>query len=535
MCYNVGMTFYSQNKNRRGVSTIAASCLLASLAACKHDLASNTTRLKDDADSNVQSDDFRELEKKPPHLSNSRIDVKHYDIDLKFKSMTTKEVSAQASIQLKLLKPDKYVRLHMEDSTISIESTALVQKNKLTPTKFSVIQGQAGKKGLSGGILRLELPANLPAGEELTLVVKYTVKASSANSDRGMYFKESFEGEAIFNTRNWPYYARFWLPSNDHPADTSTFNIKLAVPPGTVGVANGQLAGGDYKNGSGIGTDGLKHFEWSMATPIPTYSVSITVAKLDVVQEDVCFNPEVYLSGERVPCDAAPVKIPFVYYVQKRHSDRTLYLKQAHEGIRQMILMSSFLGTYPYQKLGFVTAPHPFNMESASMIVMISPEATTHEVAHHWWGNSVYIEHWGDLWISEGLTTYFTGFYDEIFTGKYTGCKQSKGLLNNPKETDPLDIFNDTPYCKGAAAIADLRATIESLARDAGKSDKGRDGFLLVMRHLYENFRFKRLGSDSLIKFLRENMKNSLAELKINTTSDTVERALSAWQKKWFD
>jgi aminopeptidase N len=529
------MKFFSKFALPRRHPTWCLLLIFASATGCKHDLSTSDTRLKDDEHSNVPSADYRELENKPPHLSNGRIDVKHYNIDLQFKSMTTKEVSAQASIKLKLLKPDKYVRLHMEDSTISVQSTALDQKNKLTPTKFSVIQGQAGKKGLSGSILKVELPATLLAGEDLTIEIKYTVKASSANSHRGMYFKESFEDAAIFNTRNWPYYARFWLPSNDHPADTSTFNIKLAVPPETVGVANGQLAGGDYKNGSGIGTDGLRHFEWSMATPIPTYSLSITIAKLDVVQEEVCFNPKAYLSGERVTCNAAAAKIPFVYYVQKRHSDKNLYLKQAHEGIRQMILMSSFLGSYPYQKLGFVTAPHPFNMESASMIVMISPEATTHEVAHHWWGNSVYIEHWGDLWISEGLTTYFTGFYDEIFTGKYTGCKQSKGLLNNPKETDPLDIFNDTPYCKGAAAIADLRATIENIARDAGKGDKGRDGFLLVMRHLYENYQFKRLGSDSLIKFLRENMKNSLAELKISTQADAVDRALNAWEKKWFD
>jgi hypothetical protein len=73
-----------------------------------------------------------------------------------------------------------------------------------------------------------------------------------------------------------------------------------------------------------------------------------------------------------MPCDQASTKVPFVYYIQKKHREKSLYLEQAKEGIKQMILISSFVGPYPYQKLGFVTAPQDFNMESVSMM-MVSP------------------------------------------------------------------------------------------------------------------------------------------------------------------
>lgn len=512
----------------------AAFLTLALVPGCKHVAPGTDAGMKDDENSNVPGTDFRELETKPPHLSNGRIDVTHYDVSLTFKSMTAQDVSARAEITLKLLKADRFVRLHTEKSTVQVLKASVISGNQTTPANFSVIDGVAGHHYLSGSVLKIQLPREAAEGTEVKLALEYVIKPQSETSDRGLVFKTSFEHEPIFNTRNWPYYARFWLPGNDNPADTSTFHIELAVPPDTVGASNGELSGNDYKNGSGVKADRLRHFVWNMATPIPTYSVNVTVGKLDVIKEDICFDPAHRLSGDQISCDHAAAKVPFVYYIQSHHSQRDLFLKQAHEGVRQMILMSSILGVYPYPKLGFVTAPHPFNMESTSMITMISPEATTHEVAHHWWGNTVYIEDWGDLWISEGFTTYFEGFYSEIFKDKYSGCSQTRGTLNNPKDTDPLEVFNNTPYCKGAAAIADLRKSIETLAADAGQRDKGRDAFLTVTRRLFETYKFKRLGSESLVKYLRAHTKESLGLLNIVTSQAAVDRAITDWQGKWL-
>jgi len=514
---------------------IAATSLLMAchLSSCKTGQNPNTN-LTDDDHSNIQTSDFRELESKPPHLSNGKIDVKHYDVDLKFSSMESTDVHAKTEIKLKLLKADRYVRLHMEKSTIQIKSAFISRNAKQDPITFKILDGLPGDKGLSGSVLRLDLGSEHPAGSELTLALDYTIKKPARAATKGLLHRVDYEGEPIFATRNWPYYARYWLPSNDHPADTATFHFNLRVPKNAVAAANGALVGGSFKAGSGVGSDGLRKFEWDLSTPIPVYGVSVVVGELDVIQDTVCFDPQKKLSTEEVPCNNAPAKVPFVYYIQKKHREKSLYLKQAKEGVKQMILMSSILGPYPYQKLGFVTAPQDFNMESVSMMMMISPEATTHEVAHHWWGNTVYIEHWGDLWISEGLTSYFTGFYNEVVKGKYEECSSTEGVLNNPTDTDPLKIFNDTPYCKGAAAIADLRSVIESLAKDAGAPKKGRDAFLQVMRDLYETYKFKRLGSSSLVNFLRANTSKSSAKLGVSLGDEKSKAAISSWAQKWL-
>lgn len=505
-------------------------CLVAS---CKtaHRIESTLT---DDEHSNIENTDFRELEAKPPHLSNGLIDVKHYDVSLGFPSMESSEIKAKASVQLKLLKADRHVRLHMEKSTLKISSVALQNDSREVPLKFRILDGLAGDKGLSGSVLRVDLPSEQPAGAELQLTLNYIINKPAKGATKGMMHRVDFNGEPIYATRNWPYYARYWLPSNDHPADTATFHFKLSVPQNAVAAANGELIGGNYRSGQGIGPDGLRQFEWSLKTPIPVYGVSVVVGKLDVIDELICFDPSKKLSLNTVPCSTAPLKIPYVYFIQRRHSERKEFLDQAKDGIKQMILMSSILGPYPYQKLGFVAAPQDFNMESVSMMMMISPEATTHEVAHHWWGNTVYIEHWGDLWISEGLTSYFTGFYNEIAKGRYEECSSTKGILNNPPDTDPLKIFDDTPYCKGAAAIADLRTTLEDLASAAGQRQKGRDGFLQVMKDLYESYKFKRLGSKTLVQFLQSNSTKSLAKVGIKIRQDNLEQAITAWQKKWL-
>lgn len=527
-------TLRCMNKNPHNVAKLPRFILIVSLAVSCKSPQKNVSSLTDDENSNIKTTDFRELEDKPPHLSNGRIDVKHYDVQLTFPSMESSDINAATKIKLKLVKPDRFVKLHTEKSTIDMKSASLKDAGRNSQLPFKVLDGVSGEKGLSGSVLRLELPKDYPAGSDLEISLHYTIKKPTRGSTKGMMHRVNFHGNPIFATRNWPYYARYWLPSNDHPADTATFQFKLAVPPNTIGAANGSLVKGDYKKGEGLGPSGLRLFEWRLDTPIPVYGVSVVVGDLEVIQDSVCFDTKNKLSLKRQSCSESSLKIPYVYYIQREHPEKKALLEQAEEGIKQMILMSSILGPYPYQKLGFVSAPQDFNMESVSLMMMISPEATTHEVAHHWWGNTVYIEHWGDLWISEGLTSFFTGFYNEIARGKYEECSSDKGVLNNPPETDPLKIFDDTPYCKGAAAIADLRRVIEELARDAGSPQKGRDGFLQVMRDLYETYKFKRLGSKSFVDFLHTNAQQSLTKHDINIQAAKIKTAISVWENKWL-
>jgi aminopeptidase N len=284
------------------------------LSGCKTS-QNSTANLTDDEHSNIQTSDFRELETKPLHLSNGKIDVKHYDVDLKFSSMESTEVHAKTEIKLKLLKVDRYVRLHTEKSTIQIKSTFVARNSKQDPITFKILDGIPGDKGLSGSVLRIDLGSEQPAGSEITLAVDYTIKKPVRAATKGLLHRVDYDGEPTFATRKWPYYARYWLPSIDYLADTATFHFNLSVPRSAVAAANGALASGSFKNTAGIGSDGLRRFEWDLSTPIPVYGVSVVVGELDVIEETVCFNPKLKLSTDKVPCYATTTKVPFVLYI----------------------------------------------------------------------------------------------------------------------------------------------------------------------------------------------------------------------------
>jgi aminopeptidase N len=44
--------------------------------------------------------------------------------------------------------------------------------------------------------------------------------------------------------------------------------------------------------------------------------------------------------------------------------------------------------------------------------------ASSHEIAHQWFGDAVTEDEWDDVWLSEGFATYFADLYTEHFSGR---------------------------------------------------------------------------------------------------------------------
>jgi aminopeptidase N len=498
-------------------------------------LASLGCRTLPDGDSfsNLLNEDDRpqwEADEHPPHLRNPKIDVQNYDIDMTVPKMEAVNLPVTLAMKVKLVSAAPDLKLHAHATSLSVQQITVDG----TDATFAMIQGKPGSYGLDGSFLKIDLAGARPAGTILDLKITYEITPALMGTDKGMQFRANYAGEPVFATRSWPYYARFWLPGNDHPYDTASFKFTIHVPDGTVAAANGRLTEGTYQSGSGLDPADLRVFKWEQATPIPTYGVNITVGNLEIQEQNICFDAS-SVNNDVHSC-ALPHKnqVPFVYYSQSQLPNRDQFKAKAEVGIRSMVFFSSLLDPYAYKKLGFVTAPQPFNMESVSLVVMISPEATTHEVAHHWWGNTVYIKHWGDFWISEGFTTYFTGLYDQHFAGQNTACEQSTGVLNNHPDTDPMKIFDNTAYCKGASAIRDLRAR---LALEIGKPEDDileRQLFYNLMNQLFHTYKFRRLGSEDLPVFLRQSLPSAFARIGHNIPAPQIDALVSAWQQQWL-
>ena len=465
----------------------------------------------------LKSVEASDIEKQNPWLPNTDLDVISYDLSLNVPDLAHPQFQAKLKIILKTQTNTKSIKLHIDAKRIAVSEIKL----NGAVTGFEVLKGVLGKFDLTGDVLAIAAIQQLKAKESQTLELTYTVNV--AETQIGFFLSSN-----VLSTRSWPYYARTWMPSHDHPNDAATFAVEATVPKDFMLLSNGSLVQTKYS----LGEDGLEfvNYRWEIAVPIPTYDMSVVIGKFAQHTRQVCFN-RAENSDETIPCETAQTRIPATFYIPEGHPQTQQYLNNFDKSNHSLVWFANTLGEYEYPKSGFVVTPHPFSMEHAGLITLVNPGSAVHEVAHHWWGNSVHIAHWGDFWISEGFTTYMDGLYDEHLTGEDTSCRKTQGKLNASADTDPMTIFDNTPYCKGAAALHGLRETIATLLGQPVNSAEVKTVLYATLRSIYQEYRFKKLSTSELLKYLDHKLPGLLEGVDRQMVKD----ALNAWKAAWFE
>lgn len=452
----------------------------------------------------------RELHEKAPFLPNDKIDVLRYEIDLTFPALAESDLPAHVAITFRAFSKLDTLELHASKAHEAINRV----EREGTAQSFKFIVGQDG-----GDILAVNFAHPVASGETVRVILDYTLKYQGAGES---FRLTDYLQTKIWNLTNWPTNARNWLPSNDSPADPATFQFTLHVPAGMIAAANGNLTRGTIETGSGTDAQGRRVYVWEQAVPIPTYDINVVVGDFKVHEAPVCYDDS-YVGDKWEPCDHAERKSIFLY-LDPAHGDfPTALLDRA----RAAIYFSSVLGSYPYAKLGWVDAPQQYIMESASLITGV--EATAHELAHQWWGNSVGIKSWGDIWISEGFATYFSDLYAEYRDGT------APSYSAKPDDC-PLNLAEDTGprltcvYAKGAAALHDLRRQIGRLT---GSDQSARQIFLTLFHKVHDKFLLKRLGTAELVDYLAAHLGEACRENGVSVNDSTGQRLIGQWEKKW--
>ncbi|WP_055490936.1 M1 family metallopeptidase [Streptomyces sp. TP-A0356] len=246
-----------------------------------------------------------------------------------------------------------------------------------------------------------------------------------------------------------PQGAMTWFPVNGHPRDKASYDITITVPQGRTAVSNGVLVGQRTAHGHTT-------FHWRQSEPMAAYLATATVGTFEVEQFTTRDGIKVYNAVDpREASAAAPVlrQLPSV-----------------------LDWASGLFGPYPFRAAGAVvdTAPNVgYALETQTRPVYDrAPGLSTlvHESAHQWFGDSVTLTRWQDIWLNEGFATYAEWLYSEQHGGET--AQQAFDAQYARPATDRLWAFPpadpgsgahlfDTPvYARGAMALHQLRKAV---------------------------------------------------------------------------
>ncbi|MFG2886202.1 M1 family metallopeptidase [Streptomyces sp. NPDC048297] len=246
-----------------------------------------------------------------------------------------------------------------------------------------------------------------------------------------------------------PQGAMTWFPANTHPKDKSSYDFTITVPEGRTAVAGGILTGQHTAHGRTT-------FRWHQPEPMAAYLATATVGKFTLERYTTPDGIQVVNAVDpREARDAAPVlkKLPSV-----------------------LAWESKLFGPYPFRAAGSIVDHAPdvgYALETQSRPVYdAAPDLSTlvHENAHQWFGDSVALTAWKDIWLNEGFATYTEWLYSEQHGGP-SAQKTFDALYARPAGDDlwafpPGDpgsgknIFDTPVYDRGAMTLHELRGAV---------------------------------------------------------------------------
>jgi len=232
----------------------------------------------------------------------------------------------------------------------------------------------------------VKLPKKVDSG---ILLIKYNLSASD-QVDQAAFSREyiAYQVKGYIGDKGvFISPAYFWYPTI--PEQLSNFKITAITPDTLQILTQGRLEKDEVINN-------VRQTEWSINYPANS----------------------IHLVGSRYEIGKTAYKDIdiYTYFFPESQELSKSYLDAC---VRYMALYEELIGPYPFRKFAVVENffPTGYGMPSYTLLgsqvirlPFIIYTSLGHEVAHNWWGNSVYIDYNSGNWC-EGLTTYFADHY----------------------------------------------------------------------------------------------------------------------------
>ncbi len=409
-----------------------------------------------------------------PKMGNGGYDVLHYDLTIDV-DMKVETIRATAKIQ-------------------AMTSQALSQFN-LDFLGFEIasvkVDGRDAGFSRAEGELIISPAAEIASGTEFQVEVAYAGRPGEGEAYGGIEFLEgwNFYPNGVI-VAGEPTGAETWYPSNNHPSDKATFAFHITVAKPFVAAANGVL-----KERTDHGDRWT--YDWEMDDPMATYLATIAISNFEIREKK---SKTGVLVRDYLDAD-----------IRGDVEKSTAVLPDALD------YFSSVFGPYPFDACGVVVHEMelPFSLENQTLIVMGYTFAydivVVHELAHQWYGDSVSVAAWKDIWLNEGFASYAETLWWEHTAGaaalkedlasRYEYISGISSARVDPiGDPGPDHLFDPEVYDRGALTLHALRLKVGDAA------------FFQILREWFLRYRDGNASTQDFIGLSEEISAQDLSE-----------------------
>lgn len=384
--------------------------------------------------------------------------VLHYDLDLDY-NVEPNHLKATATISVENYLPLKTLTLDLANN-LAVNRVSITGYGEASLADTLTIR----RFRHSGNKLTITFREEIPVDLTFDVRISYAGYPRPLRSKWGeVGWEETDTGSVVAGQPNG---APSWFPCDDTPDEKATYRIAITAHRDVTAVATGLLT-----STTSSGNTITRVFE--VDYPMATYLAAVYVGP--------------YERREWPKAQVGRKEVPVIGWVPVGDAHAKRVRDNIDRDFKDQTAMveafSEMFGPYPFPEYSVVVTNEVMEipLEAQALSMFGSNHANgrgtwerliAHELSHQWFGNSVGLVEWRDIWLNEGFACYAEWLWFERSRGipAATHARSHYDVLRiKPQdlvlaEPGGQDMFDDRVYKRGALTVHALRCLLGDAA-----------------------------------------------------------------------